>query len=101
MKKLAFAIISLLILPITVIGSEISVPLEADISTKHDVEITRTAPGELTIKTTGADPFFLFKPLPKDLGDDSWVLSFDYTSTQAINAMQLFFAPISSTRAII
>ena len=100
MKKLAFAIISLLILPITVIGREISVPLEADISTKHDVEITRTAPGELTIKTTGADPFFLFKPLPKDLGDDSWVLSFDYTSTQAINAMQLFFAPISSTRAI-
>ncbi|MBP5539587.1 MAG: hypothetical protein J6X69_07190 [Bacteroidales bacterium] len=56
--------------------------------------------GEYIIQTTGSDPFAYTAALSNSLDNGFAVVSFDYTSSAAVNELQLFYCdPVTAERA--
>ncbi|WP_298650934.1 DUF5722 domain-containing protein [uncultured Proteiniphilum sp.] len=65
--------------------------LRFDLSTVHHMEIDSLEEYGYSITTKGGDPYISLKGLNKPLGKEQSVLTFEYSSAEGINFLEVFF----------
>lgn len=78
-----------------------AVPLALDPGAVHELTVTPLADNQYALKTTGADPYVLLKPLPVlSKQDENVVLEFEYFCPDGIEGLEIFYGPpISAAHA--
>lgn len=73
--------------------------LELNTASVHDMNVNVNSKGEVSMLTTGADPWICTGPLQNRNPKECVVLTFEYKSSKDIDGFQIFFAePLSGTR---
>ncbi len=100
LKKMIASVAAVLMAVFAAAGQEPQALLRFDPATAHDLRVKDLGGGRWEVVTTGGDPFVHFLPLTRAVDDDACVLTFEYTASQMVNAMQLYFSPISGNRSM-
>lgn len=73
--------------------------LQLDVEKTNDVKVSVNSKGEVSLRTTGRDPWICTEPLGQKNPENTVVLTFEYKASKEIGAFQVFFAaPLSGDR---